>query len=701
MADIISYATSPNPKVVQFLKGNTMVVVDTGAVNNASTMNSGVEIPLDGYVVYTIGLNHTPKAWIAYTGGDLLPIARTLGGNPTTVDEAKYYICSVTDAWILDNPMKQMATPSTHLYLDSNNLSSYPGTNNSYMDISGYNHNAELFNGVSYNSGGWLDFDGADDWGNIPTGAEITPGDTNRLTVGGLWKRNGDGGSYETVLHHGNGDSIGASQYWFGWTVDNIVCCTIGAGEGVGWAAGKTNIPADVGKWFYTIASWDGSQVKVWVNGVLKVTYNLGSLNAAETVTRICASADAGGYLANAGVSYLHVNPYIAFDESEMMKNYHQGPIVTEGLVLAMDAGNLVSYESGSSSVNSLVGEVKGTLVNGVGYDNEYGGSWVFDGTDDNINTDFTIPAGNRSMDLWIKYDTLSSSGGGGYSLTGVQQSGGKYLYTGITSNGVGYSYAGDTGGSYDYTFSAGVWYHLATVMDSGTTRHYVNGVQVATRTYTNSVASTTPVMIGAINSQHEVDGSIPITRIYNKALTVAEVVQNYNATRNRFESVAPNPIETDGEWLKVFRQDSSTGEFFSNANNWAEARTTNSDNPQANKYSILNTVENYKLNDRYTFKINYPNEGVTNIWSQTNNPVNDDGTQGVSGYIGIDIQTTANGWNGLEQYAAQSSTFLDGTLDPRSNWYYAIGSKPWSGATTFPGWDPPVEVVELWVKYK
>ncbi len=138
-------------------------------------------------------------------------------------------------------------------------------------------------------------------------------------------------------------------------------------------------------------------------------------------------------------------------------------------------------------------------------------------------------------MDLWIKYDTLSSSSGGGYSLMGVQQTGGKYLYTGITSNGGGYSYAGDTGGSYNYTFSANVWYYVVTVMDSGTTRHYVNGEQVATRTYASSVASTTPVMIGAVNNIHEVDGSIPITRIYNKALTAAEVTQNFNAQRNRF----------------------------------------------------------------------------------------------------------------------------------------------------------------------
>jgi len=215
---------------------------------------------------------------------------------------------------------------------------------------------------------------------------------------------------------------------------------------------------------------------------------------------------------------------------------FYRGPnIVTDGLVFAVDAGSTRSYPGTGTTTTSLVSSNTGTLTNGVGFSTDNGGIFTFDGVNDNINTNFTIPAGDRSMDLWIKYDTLASSGGGGYSLTGVQQTGGKYLYTGITSNGVGYSYAGNTGGSYSFTFSAATWYYIATVMDSGTTRHYVNGAQVATRTYASSVASTTTVMIGAINNQHEVDGSIPITRIYNKTLTASEVIQNYNAQKSRF----------------------------------------------------------------------------------------------------------------------------------------------------------------------
>jgi hypothetical protein len=212
------------------------------------------------------------------------------------------------------------------------------------------------------------------------------------------------------------------------------------------------------------------------------------------------------------------------------------GPdIVDNGLVFAVDAGSTRSYASSGTTTTSLVGSNTGTLSNGVAYVSGNGGSWDFDGVDDYIDTTFTIPAGDRSLEFWVYYNTLTSVGGNSYSLMGVQQPSASYLYSGIQSNGSGYSYAGNTGGAYNYTFSAQTWYHIACVMDSGTARHYVNGVQEDTRAYSSSVASTTEVMIGAINQQHEIDGLVPLTRVYNKALSAEEVLQNFNAQKSRF----------------------------------------------------------------------------------------------------------------------------------------------------------------------
>ena len=48
--------------------------------------------------------------------------------------------------------------------------------------------------------------------------------------------------------------------------------------------------------------------------------------------------------------------------ETEVIKNYYGGDIVQDGLVFGIDANNLVSYESGSTTTYSLTGSDSATL---------------------------------------------------------------------------------------------------------------------------------------------------------------------------------------------------------------------------------------------------------------------------------------------------------------------------------------------------
>lgn len=170
--------------------------------------------------------------------------------------------------------------------------------------------------------------------------------------------------------------------------------------------------------------------------------------------------------------------------------------------------------------------------------------------------------------------------------------------------------------------------------------------------------------------------------------------------------TVYNNRAQFDGDWVKVFRHRSTDNDFFVDTNSWAEARFTNPDNPMANKYSILEYLYKFQRQGKFTFKVVYPNygSGVTNIWSQTNNPVTDDGLGGVTGYTAISIDTTAQGWGGLERRDSQTATFLDGTIDPYpANWWWAIGSTNAFDTSNpnFPGPGGTVELVELWVKHR
>ena len=64
--------------------------------------------------------------------------------------------------------------------------------------------------------------------------------------------------------------------------------------------------------------------------------------------------------------------------------SFNNGPtIVTNGLVLALDAGDRNSYVSGSTTWFDLTGVNNGTLVNGPTFNTGSGGSIVFDGSND------------------------------------------------------------------------------------------------------------------------------------------------------------------------------------------------------------------------------------------------------------------------------------------------------------------------------
>ncbi len=81
---------------------------------------------------------------------------------------------------------------------------------------------------------------------------------------------------------------------------------------------------------------------------------------------------------------------------------------------------------------------------------------------------------------------------------------------------------------------------HLVyTFTNAGVAKIYINGIQQHTATYSGShtFPSSSKFMAGMRfdNNGEGVDGSIPIVKVYSKALTADEVTQNYKAYKNRF----------------------------------------------------------------------------------------------------------------------------------------------------------------------
>jgi len=225
--------------------------------------------------------------------------------------------------------------------------------------------------------------------------------------------------------------------------------------------------------------------------------------------------------------------------------------IVTDGLVLALDAGNTKSYPGSGTTWTDLSGNGNnGTLENGVGYNGSNGGSLSFDGVNDRIQIAYTpnlaFTDAIMSCESWVYVDSLSSA----FSIinkrgnNSTQNTNRSYVFE-VSSNGR-VTWNLDSATTLCNTATGLIqtdqWYHLAATHDGTNAKVYVNGVEsVSVSSGTSSLKNTgdIPVRIGwryTNSSINYSDGKISITRVYNKALTPQEIQQNYNATKSRFQ---------------------------------------------------------------------------------------------------------------------------------------------------------------------
>jgi hypothetical protein len=140
------------------------------------------------------------------------------------------------------------------------------------------------------------------------------------------------------------------------------------------------------------------------------------------------------------------------------------------------------------------------------------------------------------------------------------------------------------------------------------------------------------------------------------------------------------------GTWVKIFNHNSQN-----NANLFAsdaEAAYNDPGNQNSNKFSILSQIPNFIRSDnKYKFKLQYPDVGlgIRNIWFQTSNP----NTSLVSGYQPISIENSTNFWGGLERTnlsGGTTSTYIDGSVNS-GNWWFSIGQKvSFTGGNPGPG---------------
>ena len=218
------------------------------------------------------------------------------------------------------------------------------------------------------------------------------------------------------------------------------------------------------------------------------------------------------------------------------------GPdIVDDNLIFAIDAGSTRSYPGSGTTATDLAGTNTVALVNGVSYNPNQGGKWGFDGIDDQIilNSGTALVLNDFTITQWIQFPSSTSKmsiGGGQYNTTPVQEYRG-YIWYRSPQNEIRVTMDSETGAIFTVAESVycNKWSQITATRSGGTYKLYVDGIQVdITRTGSTNDFSIRTIGWSYSNS-YAFAGSISNTLIYNTDLTAAEVLQNYNAQKNRF----------------------------------------------------------------------------------------------------------------------------------------------------------------------
>jgi hypothetical protein len=239
------------------------------------------------------------------------------------------------------------------------------------------------------------------------------------------------------------------------------------------------------------------------------------------------------------------------------MSTLSGGPnIVTDGLVLNLDAANPKSYVSGSTTWRDLSrGGNNGTLTNGPTFNSGNGGSIVFDGVNDYsiVNTPSFNPVGNSSFSIscWIKLNALPlsnprilSQGVDSNNFFNLSTYGGNSpgsfdsFWFEVKKNGILY------GNTFDYSlgnkYTTNIWYNLVGTFNNNTNSAllYINNIpRIGTGINGGGPSPSGPLIIANANisSPSSLNSNISNILIYNRVLNSTEVRQNYNSTKSRF----------------------------------------------------------------------------------------------------------------------------------------------------------------------
>lgn len=420
--------------------------------------------------------------------------------------------------------------------VDAGNPASYSGSGSTWADVSGNGNDVTLFNTPTWDSRGYLKFNGTNQYGSF-SDAALPLGTGNRTVA--MWARydSYDTG-YRNVLAYGtytNNQLVAVgtynNQYFFnGYASDNY--------------GGTTSR-----LWAYLVGTFDGTTCKLYVNGVLVASnpraWNTVSSGAAY-IARQVTNIEYGPF----SIGYVKVYDTVltqAQIEATYASEYQQPRFYGNvNPVMHVDAANPASYSGSGTTWTDLSGNGHNVTLSGSPtWDSN--GWFTFDGTGaqyGSIAATSTLPLGKDAMTMmgWVYQNAITGSirvvAEYGTAATDQVRA---IAFSNNSFYGAGYSNDFSVGGA-----TTGRWYQLAMSYDGTNARLFVNGSLVSTTNKSgwNLVDSGFGYLARNILGTLPQDGRIAEFRIYDRAVPESEMQSLYAARQAQYNpATTVNPI--------------------------------------------------------------------------------------------------------------------------------------------------------------
>jgi hypothetical protein len=299
--------------------------------------------------------------------------------------------------------------------------------------------------------------------------------------------------------------------------------------------------------WNHVVGTYDGTSQKIYVDGVLRNTVSLtGTINTSSN-DALVGLYNYGDYCLTGNVGAVRVYNK-ALSATEILQNYEAqkskfaNTIVQQGLVLNLDAGNIYSYGGAGTTFYDVSPTALSWTGSNVTYNSDPVKYFSYNGSNSWLesSTSAAYDSQTITMECWF-YPTTLAQDGFLFEKGQVNAQYSMFLAFGNT-----FYFRTISISTQDLTFTsstyltANAWNHIVCTYGAGTKTVYVNGAQ---RVQQTGLTGTLPTgqtnqyigKYGAATNNFPFNGRIGESRVYNIALSAAQVLQNYNATKGRF----------------------------------------------------------------------------------------------------------------------------------------------------------------------